>query len=156
MFERIKAILAAGVAFAFVLGGSEALAAPAEKEVVVINAPSEPVPVTVEGQPRTPISASGEWQGAGLPLPASTIVHDFIFYAESLGDQPSCRFAMDFVIDNTNSRRLRRFDLAPTESVELHYEAGVDTDDLRFGTVMDAGTSTPCVIHWALFGFDVP
>lgn len=95
----------------------------------------------------TPIAVSGEWTAAGLSIP-QMIVHDLIFYVDS-DTSPPCSFSMNFVIDQFTSRTIGRWDLAVTESVELHFEAGIDTSNLRFGTI---GSGT-CVRHWAAMGF---
>ena len=59
---------------------------------------------------------------------------------------------MGYVIDNNVSRTLRRFDIGLGESVALHFEAGVHTSDLRFGTISSG--REPCTRHWIAFEFE--
>ncbi len=108
---------------------------------------------TVVQEAQIPVSASGEWSNAGMSLP-SMILHDLIFYVDSLGDQSNCRFSMGFAIDQFSSRTIRRFDLGLYESVELHFGAGVNTSDLRFGTISSGGSA--CIRNYAAFGFAMP
>ena len=111
------------------------------------------VPVTVEGTvttaDRVPIAASGVWTFAGLSLP-SMILHDLtIYYDQEVGEPATCTFFMNFVIDQFNSRPFNRVTLDTFESVEFHYEAGIDTSNLRFGT----GFGTTCTRNWTAMGF---
>lgn len=139
---------------ACLLFGVSALAAP-DKEVTVINEVTDPVPVAIQGEvvnvARQPIAESGEWQGAGLHLPPM-IVHDLIFYNSNYSE---CRFSMNFVLGQFSSRTLKRVTLEIYESVEFHYEAGIDSENLRFGTITPVnGDPNACIIHWAAMGFD--
>lgn len=111
------------------------------------------VPVTVQGDvtttQRVPIAASGTWPGAGLTIP-SMILHDIIFYVEEDNDNPNCRFFMGFVLDQFTSRTFQRTTLAENESAQFHYEAGIDTSNLRLGT-----SGGFCDINWVAMGFAV-
>lgn len=118
------------------------IAATAENPRVVV------IPLSTSGTTQTLVSASGEWSVAGLTLPAM-ILHDLIFYVGSLGGNASCGFTMNFVINQTESRTLRQFNMELYESVELHFEAGVHTNDLRFGTM-----TSGCIRNWSAFGYE--
>lgn len=96
------------------------------------------------------IAMSGEWTSAGLSIPRM-ILHDLTFYVAS-DTSPPCAFSMSFVLSQTSSRTFRRFNLDVTESVEIHFEAGIDTSNLRFGTIVSPGGGT-CVRNWVATGF---
>lgn len=98
----------------------------------------------------TPIAASGVWTSAGLVISPRMILHDLVFNVDS-DTSPPCDFAMSYVLDQINSRTFRRFSLGTSGSVELHYEAGIDTANLRFGTIGGGA----CVRHWVAMGFPV-
>ena len=95
---------------------------------------------------RPPIAASGQWTSAGMTLPRM-ILHNLIFYVNS-DTNPPCSFTMNFVLSQSTSRTTRRFDLAVGDSTQVRFEAGIDTRDLRFGTI-GGGT---CVRHWMALG----
>jgi hypothetical protein len=123
--------------------------------VTILNDSSNPVPVDVQGgvvtTQRVPIAMSGTWQGSGLTIP-SMILHDLIFYIEADNGNLDCSFTMSFVINQTTARRLYTRTLTVDNGVEFHYEAGIDTSHLRFGTV---GSGTACDVNWAAMGFAV-
>lgn len=98
----------------------------------------------------TPIVISGEWTAAGLTIPRM-IVRDLIFYVSS-DTSPPCSFSMGYVISSTSSRTIRRFDLAVADSVQHRFSAGIDTNNLRFGTI---GVGT-CLRHWVAMGESLP
>ena len=124
-------------------------------DAYITNDEFSSVPVTIQGNvvttQRVPIAESGTWQGAGLHIP-TMILHDLIFYIEADNGNQVCSFTMSFVIDQTTQRRLYTRTLTVDESVEFHYEAGIDTSHLRFGTV---GSGTACEVNWAAMGFAV-
>jgi hypothetical protein len=100
---------------------------------------------------RTPIAVSGVWTSAGLAIfPSTMIIHDLIFFVNS-DTSPPCQFTMNYVIDNTLSRTIRQFSLFIGQSAELHFEAGIQARELRFGTI-GGGT---CVRNWLAMGFAV-
>lgn len=132
--------------------------------VTVANEDTNPVPVAVQGNvpvvvqgsvattQRVPVAASGNWIQAGLSLP-SMILHDLIIYYDAeVGEPTTCTAFINFVIDQFSSRALHRVTLDQYESVEFHYEAGIDTSNLRFGT----GFGATCTRNWAAMGFAVP
>lgn len=67
-----------------------------------------------------------------------------------------CEFTINYVIDQFDSRTLKRVELQPYESLALHFLAGVDTEQLRFGTVGTVSDPGNCVRNWAVFGFAKP
>jgi len=142
-----------------------------DTNVKVTNGDEDPVPVSIDDAtavkvevqntldltspvaiaPRVPVSASGEWLAAGQTgIPSNILIHDLFFYVDSLSSA-TCSFSMRYVIDNTSSRTIRRWDLAVDETAELHFEAGILSSQLRFGTF---GSST-CTRHWMVLGFEV-
>ena len=157
----------------FVLSGAAAtLAAPPpgiDGNVTVVNDEAHAVPVAVQGDipvtvqgdvpvnvqgdvtttQRVPIAASGTWLGAGLTFP-SMILHDVIFYVEEDNGNPNCRFFMGFVLDQFTSRTFQQTTLEENESVQFHYEAGIDSANLRLGT-----SGAFCDINWVAMGFAV-
>lgn len=118
-----------------------------QPRVVVIPLTETVMPAAT---PETIVSASGEWSAAGLALPPM-ILKDLYFYVES-DTSPPCEFSMNYVIDQSTSRTIRRFSLNTAGSVQVNFESGVNTSDLRFGTI-GGGT---CVRHWAAFGYQLP
>ena len=127
----------------------------ADVPVTILNDSVNPVPVDVQGgvvtTQRVPIAEFGIWEGAGLSLPRM-ILHDLIFYIQSNNANPDCSFSMaNYVASRTPSTIfLHQTTLVDFESVEFHYEAGIDTSHLLFGT-----TGNPCVVNWAAMGFAV-
>ncbi|MEZ4334970.1 MAG: hypothetical protein R3F35_24695 [Myxococcota bacterium] len=117
-------------------------------DVQVVNGSQQEVPVAVSRE--APIAFSGEWAASGLVFP-SMIAHDIIFYAANDNGNANCQFSMNFVINQITSRTIRRFTLVEGGSVELHYEAGIDTSHLRFGTIGSA-----CLRHYVVMGFPTP
>ena len=111
--------------------------------------PDGSVQVTAAGN-GAPIAVSGEWDFAGMTILPRMILHDIVFYVSS-DDSPPCVFTMNYVIDTVQSRTIRQFSLSVDQSAELHFEAGIDSDNLRFGTI-GGGT---CVRHWLAMGFAV-
>ena len=98
----------------------------------------------------TPITQSGTWTRGGFNI-SRMILHDLIFFVDS-DTNPPCSFSVNFVLSEVSSRTIRRFDLAVGASAQLHFEAGIDTNDLRFGTI---GLGT-CVRNWAAMGVPRP
>jgi len=111
--------------------------------------PDGSIQVTAAGGD-VPIAASGEWDFAGMIISPRMILHDLIFYVES-DNAPPCQFTMNYVLSQIESRTIREFSLYLGQSVELHFGAGIDTSNLRFGTI-GGGT---CVRHWMATGFAV-
>lgn len=138
-------------------------------QVRVSNEDTDPVPVSVQDatlsvqvqntidlaspvsiQPRVPVSASGEWTAAGLSgIPSTLIIHDLFIYANSDSTPDPCEFVMSYVIDNIQSRTIRRWSLQTGETAELHFEAGIAASQLRFGTI-----NSGCVRHWMVLGYN--
>ena len=121
--------------------------AQAQSQVVVIPLTETVMPAAAS---ETLVSASGEWTAAGMTLPLM-ILKDLYFYVAS-DTSPPCQFSMNYVIDQFTSRTIRRFSLGTDGSVQVNFESGVNTSDLRFGTI-GGGT---CVRHWAAFGYQLP
>jgi len=108
-----------------------------------------PLAVTVEPQPER-LTVSGVWTSAGLAIsPSTMVVHDLFFYVES-DNAPPCQFTMNYVIDNVQSRTVKRWSLGTGDSAEVHWEAGILASELRFGTI-GGGT---CVRNWMAVGFE--
>jgi hypothetical protein len=155
MMKPFRYLFAFSVASMLLLPGLPVQAAQ-DKDVIVINDSSDPVPVTVQGEvgttQRLPIAESGTWQGGGLSLP-EMIVHDLVFFNTNY---PLCSISINFVIDQFNSRVLNIAAMGLEESVEFHYEAGIDSTNLRFGTVTPVNQDpNACIINWAAMGFAV-
>ncbi len=129
---------------------SESAAAQNNNKVVVIPLSSTEMP---KATPETIMSASGTWSNAGLSGIPSMIIKDLIVYADSV-PSPPCRFSMSYVINNISSRTLRRFSLFEDQSVQVSFGAGVNSRDLRFGTISSGGGA--CVRNWAVFGVALP
>lgn len=119
-----------------------------ENKVVVIPLSTTEMP---KATPETLVSASGEWTVAGLIIP-SMIIKDLIFYVQS--SSSVCQFSMNYVINNIQSRTIRRFSLSTGGSVQISFGAGVNSSDLRFGTI--SGSGGTCIRNWAAFGVALP
>ena len=123
-------------------------------EVIVANEEADAIPVTIPDTPmtvqqRTPVTVSGEWTSAGMTIsPSNMIVHDLFFYVAS-DTSPPCSFSMNYVLNNIQSRTIKRFDLGTSTSAETHFQAGILASELRFGTI---GSGT-CVRHWMAVGY---
>ena len=98
------------------------------------------------------ISASGTWKGAGLHLPPM-VVQDLFFYNDNADP---CRFSVGYVIDNQTSRQFFRREVAPGDTAEFHFEAGIDSRELRFGTITAYGEDPQgCPLEWVAMGYEV-
>ena len=127
-----------------------------ERDVIVKNeGEAEAVPVEVVSNPtlvELPVrkTVSGEWTAGGLNIrPSNMVVHDLFFYVQS-SSIPLCKFSMNYVIDNVQSRTVRQWSLVTGSSAEVHWEAGILASELRFGT---SGGSN-CVRNWMAVGFE--
>ena len=119
-----------------------------QNKVVVVPLSTTAMP---DETPDTIVSASGEWTFGGQTGIPSMIIKDLIFYVNS-DNLPPCEFSMNYVINNIQSRTIQQFSLSVGQSVQISLGAGVNSSDLRFGTI-GGGT---CVRHWAAFGLELP
>ena len=162
MNNHVKKLIAGSLVIFMLITTTSLLAAPPISEpldVVVVNESADPVPVTVENIAPIPFSASGEWESAGLSGMPPMIAHDLIFFydVDNTTNPPNtCRFTIHYVTGQFSSRVLHRVELEHNESVEFHYQAGIDTEDLRFGTITPGDGTGNCVRNWAVFGYELP
>ncbi len=143
----MKKLIISGLTLCLIILSVPTLAK-SENSVVVIPLSTTPLPVATTD---TIVSASGQWTFGGQTGIPSLIIKDLIFYVES-DSNPPCEFSMNYVIDQIQSRTIRRFSLLAGQSVQISFGAGVNSADLRFGTI---GLGT-CVRNWAVFGLQLP